>query len=72
MIWRFAISHGYTVVTKDVDFYDRALLADVSSKILWTRLHNCPTRQVETLLRMRYQQIAAFHQQTLDTVLALP
>jgi predicted nuclease of predicted toxin-antitoxin system len=44
-IWDFAVSGDWVVVTKDEDFAERALQAEVGPQILWLRIGNS-TNQV--------------------------
>ncbi len=71
-IWDYALAQGFAIVTKDQDYNDRAQLAERAPKIVWIRLGNCPTKQVEHLLRMQHQRIQAFGAQDIDSVLGLP
>jgi predicted nuclease of predicted toxin-antitoxin system len=42
-IWDYARDNGFVIVTKDVDFYHRALRLGHPPKIVWLRLGNCST-----------------------------
>ena len=55
----FAQQHGYTVVTKDADFEDLALVLGLSLKVVWIRRGNCSTEEVESLLREESEAILA-------------
>jgi predicted nuclease of predicted toxin-antitoxin system len=72
MVWDYALANAFAIVTKDQDFSDRVALVDTPPKIVWIRLGNCPTKQVEGLLRLRHQQIYAFGAQHDDFILSLP
>jgi predicted nuclease of predicted toxin-antitoxin system len=50
-IWAYAIEHGYTIVSKDMDFAERALVQGPPPKVIWIRLGNCSTDEVEGLFR---------------------
>jgi len=43
-IWAFAISGNWVVVTKDEDFAERAIQAQVGPQILWLRIGNSTNR----------------------------
>ena len=43
-IWAFAVSGDWVVVTKDEDFAERALQAQVGPQILWLRIGNSTNR----------------------------
>lgn len=60
IVWRYAESEGFTIVTKDADFNDLAVLLDSPPQVIWLRLGNCTTKQVETHLRENVEIIEAF------------
>ncbi len=51
LLWEFARDNGYTIVTQDADFTDRALLHGFPPKIVWLRCGNPTARHIEALLR---------------------
>ena len=51
--------HGYAVVTKDADFGDLSVLRGFPPKIVWLRLGNCTTSDIERTLRNNRTAIAA-------------
>lgn len=59
-IWKFAQENGYTIVTFDSDFYDLGLLKGASPKVIWIRLGNTSTRNLENLLRKNADLIKTF------------
>lgn len=59
-VWSFARIQGYTVVTKDADFNDLTFLYGSPPKVIWLRLGNCTTAQVEACLRENAEVIHAF------------
>lgn len=60
-VWRFAASGGYTIVTKDADFGEIGLVRGFPPKVIWLRIGNCTTAQLETILRTYRTEIEAFH-----------
>ena len=60
VIWEYARKHSYVIVTKDSDFGDLSLLRGHPPKVIWLRLGNCTTRQVEDAIRRHEVEIAAF------------
>jgi len=40
LIWQYAKQHGYTIVSKDEDFFNLAM-QDSTVNLLWVRLGNC-------------------------------
>ena len=59
-IWKFAQEIGYAIVTFDSDFYDLGLLKGVSPKVIWLRLGNTSTRNIENVLRKNSDLINTF------------
>jgi predicted nuclease of predicted toxin-antitoxin system len=57
-VWAFAGAHGFVIVSKDDDFRQRSLLLGHPPKVVWLRLGNCPTGQVESLLRWHTAKVA--------------
>jgi predicted nuclease of predicted toxin-antitoxin system len=51
VIWEFAKTHGFCIVTQDADFAERSRLYGAPPKVIWLRCGNAPTRTVEALLR---------------------
>lgn len=58
-LWNYASENGYTIVTKDADFDELSHARGYPPKIVWLRLGNCTTRQVEGLLRTRHAAVVA-------------
>ncbi len=57
-IWEFAESDGYTVVSQDADFAEKAILLGGPPKGIWIRAGNLPWLEVASLLR-RYAELIA-------------
>jgi len=70
-IWGFARQNNFIVVTKDVDFYHRALRLGHPPKVIWLRLGNCSTADVEGALRRRYARLRAFESDSGESALIL-
>jgi predicted nuclease of predicted toxin-antitoxin system len=60
VVWSYAAANGLTVVSKDSDFQQRALLYGYPPKVIWVRLGNCTTTAVAALLRARQSDVLAF------------
>lgn len=56
-IWAYARDHGYAIVTKDADFNDLSVLYGALPKIVWLRIGNTTTSQIEHVLRQHYTRI---------------
>ena len=70
-LWEFARDNAFVIVTKDVDFSDRSAIAGHPPKIIWIRLGNCSTSEIESALRTNHAQIEAFDADENLGVLAL-
>ncbi len=57
--------------SKDADMHDRGLLFGYPPKVIWIRLGNCSTRQVEELLRQDFDAIQRFFEDDYASFLAL-
>ena len=54
IVWTHARAHGFTIVTKDDDFRQRSVLRGAPPHVIWLRLGNCRTAEVEAVLRARH------------------
>jgi predicted nuclease of predicted toxin-antitoxin system len=59
-VWRHALEHGFTLVSRDADFAERSLSEGPPPKVIWIRRGNCSTRTIESLLRERHAELEAF------------
>jgi predicted nuclease of predicted toxin-antitoxin system len=57
VVWRYAREHEFIVVSKDADFSELSMLRGFPPKLLWLRLGNCLTREIEELLRSSHALI---------------
>lgn len=57
VIWEYAKTQGYILVSKDSDFHERSLLYGYPPKVVWIRRGNCTVRQIELILRNKLSQI---------------
>lgn len=60
LVWEFARDNGFIIVSKDADMHQRSFLFGYPPKVLWVRLGNCSTAEVELLLRRNQAVIEAF------------
>jgi predicted nuclease of predicted toxin-antitoxin system len=63
-IWNYAKREGFTIVSKDSDFYDRSILLGFPPKVIWLKLGNCTAARLEDVLRESYRQIQSFQADT--------
>jgi predicted nuclease of predicted toxin-antitoxin system len=59
-LWEFARDNDFVIVSKDVDFCDRSALLGYPPKVVWIRLGNCTTDDIDAALRSYHEQIEAF------------
>ena len=70
-VWQFAIENDFVIVSKDADLHDRSLLYGFPPKVIWIRLGNCSTNDVETLIRNEIEKIRVFINDDVASFLAL-
>ncbi len=56
-VFTYALREGYAVVSKDSDFAEMAQLRHHSPKVVWLRLGNRTTREIEAALRTHRQAV---------------
>jgi len=56
-VWAYARTNDYFIVTKDADFADLAVIQGFPPRIIWVRLGNCSTQQIEQALRRNHPTI---------------
>lgn len=71
LVWNFARQYGYTIVTKDSDFNDLSLVWGSPPKVIWLRVGNKATRQIEVILRQQVIAIQVFLQDPSATILTI-
>lgn len=70
-LWSYARDNDFMIVTKDVDFSDRSAIEGHPPKIVWIRIGNCTTSEIESALRKNHAKILEFEQNDNLGVLAL-
>ena len=70
-IWEHAKEHGFTTVSKDDDFRQKAFLLGAPPKVVWLALGNSSTAVVATLLGQNRKQLEAFSADADDSLLVL-
>jgi len=68
----FAKENDYLIVTKDDDFEQRSILFGHPPKLIWLRLGNCKTSDIEFLLRRSIDILLAFNSDEEKSFLPLP
>ena len=70
-VWEWAKQHGFTIVSKDTDFHQRAIMFAQPPKVIWLRVGNCQSSLITNLLRSRYDVVRQFIQRETESLLAL-
>ena len=71
-VWDYAKANGFIIVSKDADMHDLSLVSGDPPKVVWLRLGNCSTSDVETMLRRNFDIIKTFYEDEQVSLLALP
>ncbi|MGI0490751.1 DUF5615 family PIN-like protein [Alkalinema pantanalense CENA528] len=71
IVWDYAKDNDLMIVSKDADMHDLSLLFGSPPKVIWLRLGNCSTLQVESLLRQDFNAIKSFYEDENLSLLAL-
>jgi predicted nuclease of predicted toxin-antitoxin system len=61
VVWQYARDNDFTIVSKDSDLHQRSFVLGHPPKLIWVRLGNCATRDVEELLRRNLLVITNFN-----------
>jgi predicted nuclease of predicted toxin-antitoxin system len=70
-IWEYARANGFTIVSKDSDFYQRSLFYGSPPKFVWLRIGNCTRDDLVALLAIHEQEILALDADPFESVLVL-
>jgi predicted nuclease of predicted toxin-antitoxin system len=71
LVWVYAKDNGFVLVSKDADMHQRSFLFGPPPKVVWVRLGNCSTADVETLVRQHVDAIKALHEDNYASFLSL-
>ncbi len=71
IVWDYAKDNDFMIVSKDADMHDLSLVFGNPPKVIWLRLGNCSTRQVENLLRRDFEIVRLFYKDDYVSLLAL-
>ena len=72
IVWGYAKDNNFMIVLKDADMHDLSLVLGAPPKVVWVRLGNCSTRQVEELLRRNFEVTKLFYKDENVSLLVLP
>ncbi len=71
IVWDYAKDNNLMIVSKDSDMHDLSLVFGSPPKVIWLRLGNCATLQVENVLRRESNTIKLFYEDENSSLLAL-
>lgn len=71
LVWDYAKANDFVIVSKDTDMHDLSLVYGNPPKVIWVRLGNCSTSDVENLLRREFELIKYFFDDEFTSLLAL-
>jgi predicted nuclease of predicted toxin-antitoxin system len=60
LVWEYAKSHDFSIVTADADFYELASTLGPPPKVIWLRGCDYPTAVAEEMIRGQAIRIAEF------------
>ena len=59
-IWEYAKANGFTIVSRDSDFQERAVLSGSPPKLIWIQIGNPSSVEIASLLRAAAPMVRAF------------
>jgi len=71
VVWAYARDHDFIVVSKDADFSEISMLHGFPPKLIWLRLGNCSTDEIEGVIRASYASIAELREDADRGILSL-
>jgi predicted nuclease of predicted toxin-antitoxin system len=71
-VWEYARDHDFVIVSKDDDFRQLAFLYGAPPKVIWVRIGNGSTSEVEKLLTASVAIIREFGESADESLLVLP
>ncbi|MFZ4641382.1 MAG: DUF5615 family PIN-like protein [Nodosilinea sp.] len=71
VIWEYAKTNGFVIVSKDADFHQRSLLYGHPPKFIYLRAGNCPTSKITQILRDNLDTIIQFESSETESLLVL-
>jgi len=70
-VWEYAKAGGFAIVSKDADFRQLSFLYGSPPKIVWLRVGNRSTAEIEALVRAYARDLEAFNADPVASMLVL-
>jgi predicted nuclease of predicted toxin-antitoxin system len=70
-IWQHAKTHGFTLVSKDDDFRNLALVRGAPPKVVWLEVGNASTSEITQILRRCAVELQSFELDANEALLSL-
>ncbi|MBH8565603.1 DUF5615 family PIN-like protein [Nostoc sp. CENA67] len=71
VIWEYAKTNDFVIVSKDSDFHQRSLLYGYPPKFIYLRIGNSPTSQIIEILRDNFDTLIRFQNSETESILVL-
>lgn len=71
VIWEYAKSNNFVIVSKDSDFHQRSLLYGHPPKFIYLRVGNSSTSKIVQILRDNFDTIIQFGNSKVESILIL-
>lgn len=71
VIWEYAKTNGFVIVSKNSDFHQRSLLYGHPPKFIYLRIGNSPTSKIIQILRDNLDTIVQFESSETESILVL-
>jgi predicted nuclease of predicted toxin-antitoxin system len=70
-VWEFAKAGGFAIVSKDADFRQLSFLYGSPPKVVWLRVGNRSTAEIEAIVRANAGDLEAFNADPVASMLVL-
>ena len=71
VVWNYARSHDFVIVTKDADYNNMGVVMGFPPKVIWLLIGNCATDDIERLLRVSQLNLEQFGQDSIAGTIGL-
>ena len=71
IIWEYAKTYNFVIVSKDADFHQRSLLYGYPPKFIYLRIGNSRTSAIVNILRNNFETITCFENSKQESILVL-